>query len=79
MDKDKIYVKLGDFGSACRLKCGQKGKGCFRTSYYIAPEKIKGVYNEKVDIWSCRILLFILMTDEAAYIGQTRWRLKHRF
>ncbi|OMJ74351.1 hypothetical protein SteCoe_26740 [Stentor coeruleus] len=78
MDKDRVNVKIGDFGSACRLKRGQKGKGCFGTSYYIAPETLKGMYNEKVDIWSCGILLFILMTGEAPYIGQNTLEIKRQ-
>lgn len=63
-------IRLGDFGSACEMVTGKRCKGCFGTAYYLAPEMIKGSYNEKVDVWSCGVILFILLTGSPPYLGK---------
>ncbi|OMJ80933.1 hypothetical protein SteCoe_18694 [Stentor coeruleus] len=68
--KETSQIKLGDFGSACEIVAGKRCKGCFGTAYYLAPEMIKGSYDEKVDIWSCGIILFILLTGSPPYSGK---------
>lgn len=35
----------------------------------MAPEMIKGCYNEKCDIWSIGVILYILLTNEAPFDG----------
>eukprot|EP00747_Dinoflagellata_sp_TGD_P030573 gnl/TRDRNA2_/TRDRNA2_134725_c1_seq4.p1 gnl/TRDRNA2_/TRDRNA2_134725_c1~~gnl/TRDRNA2_/TRDRNA2_134725_c1_seq4.p1 ORF type:complete len:268 (-),score=40.69 gnl/TRDRNA2_/TRDRNA2_134725_c1_seq4:2-778(-) len=68
-------LKLIDFGVAQFFDANSQ-KNCFRTvvgtAYYVAPEvmKSKSGYNEKCDIWSCGIILYILMCGYPPFPGE---------
>jgi calcium-dependent protein kinase len=62
-------AKIIDFGTS-RFFDPLKHMGELKgTVYYVAPEVITKKYNEKCDIWSAGILLFILLTGSPPFVG----------
>ena len=69
-------VKLVNFGLATRI--GNKVLLYERvgTPYYMSPEMLKGKYNEKCDIWSCGIIIHILLMGKPPFDGPTEKDIK---
>lgn len=65
--EDSDDIKVADFGNACELNTGKGLEGCFGSLYYLAPEVFDGKYNEKVDIWSCGIIAYVLATGQPPF------------
>ena len=64
-------IKLIDFGTAIELPKRKKLTKLIGTSYYIAPEVIGHNYDEKCDVWSCGIILHILLCGYPPFNGPT--------
>ena len=67
----KLSIKIIDFGTALFFSTEHKLKETLGTPYYIAPEVIQGTYNEKCDIWSIGVILFVLLSGTAPFNGST--------
>ncbi|OVA02415.1 Protein kinase domain [Macleaya cordata] len=64
-------LKLADFGSA---DCFHEGRmrGIVGTPYYVAPEVISGRdYNEKVDVWSAGVIMYIMLAGIPPFYGES--------
>lgn len=68
-------LKLADFGSAewFGLNCESRTmSGIVGTPYYVAPEVLMGRdYNEKVDVWSAGVILYIMLSGVPPFFGET--------
>ena len=64
-----LQVKIIDFGTAKIYEKGQNETRYVGTSYYIAPEVIQRKYNQKCDVWSCGVIMYILLTGRAPFEG----------
>jgi calcium-dependent protein kinase len=71
LKKNDISIKIIDFGTSNYFSSKNKLSLRIGSPYYIAPEVLKDFYDEKCDIWSCGILMFILLTGKPPFSGKT--------
>jgi calcium-dependent protein kinase len=65
---EEIEIKLLDFGTACKMKRPKmKCSELIGTISYIAPEIIKGFFTDKCDLWSCGVILYILLISKSPF------------
>lgn len=70
---DQDRVKLVDFGSAEVFGDGGRSmRGIVGTPYYVAPEVVAGrEYNEKVDVWSAGVMMYVMLSGMVPFYGET--------
>jgi calcium-dependent protein kinase len=66
-DKDLEKLKIVDFGTSLSFDSDRALDEKLGTAYYIAPEVIKKSYNEKCDLWSCGVIMYILLSGEPPF------------
>jgi calcium-dependent protein kinase len=68
-----FQMKILDFGSAKMKKFNitEKLTGITGTSYYCSPEVIEEKYDFECDEWSCGVMMYILLTGEPPFPGNT--------
>lgn len=64
-------VKVIDFGTSIEFTRDEKLNARLGTAYYIAPEVLRGEYDEKCDVWSCGVILYILLCGYPPFNGDT--------
>ena len=65
-------IKLIDFGcSKIFTRKGERKSGIIGTTMYCSPEVIDDLYDEKCDEWSCGVLMYILLSGEPPFEGDT--------
>jgi calcium-dependent protein kinase len=67
--KDMHKIKIIDFGTATIFEKNKNENKIIGSAYYIAPEVLLGNYNEKCDIWSCGVILYILLSTIPPFYG----------
>mmetsp|Transcript_2388 Transcript_2388/g.7141 ORF Transcript_2388/g.7141 Transcript_2388/m.7141 type:complete len:507 (-) Transcript_2388:218-1738(-) len=63
-------LKTADFGLSCFHQEGAIQRQPCGTPTYIAPEVIKKEYNEKADIWSIGVILYIMLSGKMPFYGK---------
>ena len=64
-------IKIIDFGTAKIFSKEKRETLLIGSAYYIAPEVLDRNYTEKCDIWSCGVIMYILLTGRPPFGGNT--------
>lgn len=76
-DPDCIGVKVADFGFAKKCTSGRLKSRC-GTPAYVAPEICVGVpYDKAVDVWSCGVILYLLLSGKIPFTVKRQPGKKH--
>jgi len=70
-NKEDAEIKLIDFGLSRKYDKEQKMHSILGTPYYVAPEVLKGEYDEKCDIWSIGAVAYLLLCGEPPFTGNS--------
>ena len=68
---DALNIKLLDFGNSRKMGENEAMHGVYGTAYYVAPEVLSGDYNEQCDIWSVGVILYMLLSGNPPFNGQS--------
>ena len=62
-------IKICDFGTSQIFHKGDIQDRIIGSLYYIAPEVLQKNYNFKCDLWSCGVVMYILLTGKVPFEG----------
>merc|ERR1712032_1139443 len=68
---DKTLLKIIDFGLSCKFEPGQVLTTKAGTPYYVAPQVLAGKYDHQSDMWSCGVIMFVLLCGYPPFYGET--------
>ena len=70
-ENNNFNIKIIDFGLSALKNKTEKLHTILGTPYYMAPEVLKGDYNEKCDIWSIGAITYYLLSGVEPFKGET--------
>ncbi|KAK9835373.1 hypothetical protein WJX81_005486 [Elliptochloris bilobata] len=68
---ERAELKATDFGLSAFFRPGQVYSEILGSAYYIAPEVLRRHYGKEADIWSCGVMLYILLCGVPPFWGET--------
>ena len=64
-------IKIGDFGMSKIVGDQEIQNKIVGTLFYNAPEVLEKNYNEKSDLWSCGVIMYLLLTGKVPFDADT--------
>jgi len=74
---DMTCIKMIDFGLSKDYSEKQTMTTMSGSPYYIAPEVFLQKYNQKIDIWSMGVVLYIMLSGKVPFPGRTEPEIIH--
>jgi len=68
---DKADLKIIDFGLSMQYTAGQELTTKAGTPYYVSPQVLQGKYNHLCDIWSCGVIMYVLLCGYPPFYGDS--------
>eukprot|EP00913_Durusdinium_trenchii_P010674 g10014.t1 len=65
-----VRLKLADFGLACSFQPGEVLSSKVGTVLYCSPQVLGGVYDSSADLWSCGVIMYMLLGHELPFSGK---------
>jgi calcium-dependent protein kinase len=62
-------LRMIDFGLSKHFNEGEVQSECVGTPYSVAPEILRGTYNEKIDMWALGVITYLLLSGETPFGG----------
>ena len=75
---EMMNIKIIDFGAATVFNRNDKLRGVIGTLNYIAPEVLSGCYDNLCDMWSCGVILYILLCGIPPFTGKNESEIKEK-
>ena len=73
-----VRIKVCDFGTSQIFHLGDKQKNVIGSLYYMAPEVFNKKYDFKCDLWSCGVMMYILLTKNIPFNGDSKDEIKEK-
>jgi len=68
---EKAVIKVIDFGTGVMKEAGSTYKEMAGSVTYMAPEVVSKNYDYRCDIWSCGVILYVMLSGCPPFQGQT--------
>merc|ERR1719352_1121194 len=68
---EKNLLKIIDFGLSCKFGPDQVLSTKAGTPYYVAPQVLAGKYDQLSDLWSCGVIMYVMLCGYPPFFGET--------
>jgi len=68
---EESTLKIIDFGLSKRFQEREMMSSTVGTPYYVAPQVLQGKYDKACDLWSCGVILYMMLVGYPPFRGKT--------